>query len=63
MVYRLQAGQEQDEILWTALTESAITDHCFRDDIWFAVPGGDYLWAVKAVYDNGAASLPAFPAF
>lgn len=60
MVYRLQAGQEQDEILWTALTESAITDHCFRDDIWFAVPGGDYLWAVKAVYDNGAASLPGF---
>ena len=60
MVYRLQASQEQNEALWTTLTETTITDCSFRDTIWFAIPGGDYLWAVKAIYEDGAASLPSF---
>ena len=54
LVYRVAAGDENDESRWTALTASPINATSFVDDAWKSVePGKQYLWAVKAAYVSG----------
>lgn len=54
LVYRVAAGDENDESRWTALTASPINATSFVDDAWKSVePGKQYLWAVKATYVSG----------
>lgn len=54
LVYRVAAGDENDESRWTALTASPVTATSFVDDGWKSVePGKQYLWAVKAAYVSG----------
>ena len=59
-VYRLQAGQEQNEAAWIHLSTKTDDDLGVTDTSWFTLPDGDYRWAVKAVYPDGSASLPCF---
>ncbi|MGI6197564.1 MAG: carboxypeptidase regulatory-like domain-containing protein [Candidatus Cloacimonadaceae bacterium] len=59
-VYRLQAGQEQNEALWTELVPEPGDAFGVTDTAWLTLPDGDYRWAVKTVYTDGSASLPCF---
>lgn len=60
LVYRLVAGDENDESRWTALTATPVTATTFVDDTWTSVEAGkQYLWAVKASYVSGN-SEPVF---
>jgi hypothetical protein len=58
-VWRLSAGQENNEPAWTLLTPQTITDLSFADTGWQTLPNGDYRWAVKAIYTAEVASAPA----
>ena len=60
MVYRLQANQEHNEAVWTALTPEAIPELSVSDLYWGSLPDGNYRWAVKALYTGGVTSLPSF---
>ncbi len=57
-VYRLQAGQEQNEAAWTELPPEPGDAFKVIDTDWLTLPDGDYRWAVKTVYSDGVASLP-----
>jgi len=59
-VWRLQSGQEADEANWVALTPNHINVTNFSDTGWATLANGDYRWAVKAIYTNNVASVPAF---
>lgn len=59
-VWRLASGMESNENMWISLTDTAITPTSFTDAGWDDVPGGDYKWAVKAVYSNEVLSFPVF---
>ncbi|HPI24881.1 MAG TPA: choice-of-anchor J domain-containing protein [Candidatus Cloacimonadota bacterium] len=59
-VWRLHAGEEDDETNWTALTPSTIFGNFFDDISLNSLAGGIYKWAVKAVYTNNLLSEPAF---
>ncbi len=59
-VWRLLAGEEDNEANWTPLTPSTIFGNAFSDLAWGSLPMGFYKWAVKAVYSNNLFSAPAF---
>lgn len=59
-VWRLMSGQEESEISWTLLNDIPITDTVFSDTDWLILDQGEYLWAVRAIYDAELSSLPAF---
>jgi hypothetical protein len=60
MVYRLQTDQEQNEDVWTALTDTPITELNLSDPAWETLPNGYYRWAVKAIYTNNVTSVASF---
>ena len=59
-VWRLPAGQENNEALWVALNDEPVTITECIDSGWNTVPNGTYKWAVKAVYTANVISAPAF---
>jgi hypothetical protein len=59
-VWRLLQGQEDNEVAWTTLTASTITQTSLTDNTWQALPSGVYKYAVKAIYTNEIVSEPAF---
>ncbi|MBW6514080.1 MAG: choice-of-anchor J domain-containing protein, partial [Candidatus Syntrophosphaera sp.] len=59
-LWRLSAGDEQNENAWTLLTPNPISGLSFLDTGWDPLPYGNYRWAVKAVYFGGRLSPPAF---
>lgn len=59
-VFRLLAGQEQNDQYWTLLTPSTITDLSYTDYAIATLPSLMYRWAVKAVYTYDIASNAAF---
>lgn len=59
-VWRLIAGNEQNEDSWTLLTADTITDTTFVDPAWGTLPDSVYRWVVKAVYTNGVTSVSSF---
>ncbi len=60
MVYRLQAGQEQNEDAWTVITDEPTTELNVGDPAWDNLANGDYRWAVKAIYTNNVTSVASF---
>jgi hypothetical protein len=59
-VWRLMCGSEQNENEWSLLTDDLYTNTAFLDTLWFALPDGEYRWAVRAVYTGNQYSTPAF---
>ncbi|HPV14899.1 MAG TPA: choice-of-anchor D domain-containing protein [Candidatus Cloacimonadota bacterium] len=59
-VYRLQAGQEQNQAAWIELIPETDDASSVTDTSWLTLPDGDYRWAVTATYTDGTASLPRF---
>lgn len=59
-VWRLTQGNETIESNWTLLTNNSIADTTFTDTAWGSMPDGNYRWAVKGVYTNGALGPVAF---
>ena len=59
-VWRLHAGEENNEAGWTMITTLLYTEQSILDNAWANLPDGDYLWAVKAVYTSSVLSPPAF---
>ena len=60
MVYRLQAGQEQNEDAWTVITDEPTAELNVGDPAWDNLANGDYRWAVKAIYTNNVTSVASF---
>jgi hypothetical protein len=56
LIYRLEAGQEEDESTWVSVTDEPTTGLSITDFAWYDLPNGDYRWAVKAVYTGGLTS-------
>lgn len=59
-VWRLAAGQENNENSWISITEDLISALNYVDNDWTTLPDGTYKWAVKAVYTADVISTPAF---
>ena len=59
-VWRLLAGDEQNEDSWTLLTTNTITDTTLVDPAWATLPDGNYRWAEKAIYTNDVTSVAGF---
>lgn len=59
-LWRLTAGQENNESSWIALTDEVVTSLNFEDPSWSSVASGNYKWAVKAIYTAEVVSAPAF---
>ena len=59
-VYRLRAGQEQNQATWVELIPEAGNAFRVTDTSWLTLPDGDYCWAVRAVYADSTTSLPRF---
>jgi len=59
-VWRLSAGQEDNPASWTMLTPQPIFETALTDNVWGALPNGNYRWAVKAIYTSGIQSVPVF---
>ena len=57
MVYRLKAGQPEDE--WIKLTEN-ITELTYTDEDWSSLSWGEYQYAVKVVYEEDLESDAVF---
>ncbi|MGI6198230.1 MAG: carboxypeptidase regulatory-like domain-containing protein [Candidatus Cloacimonadaceae bacterium] len=60
LVYRLKAGQEENEHNWTALTPEATIAYNYTDTGWDNLPLGYYRWVVRAVYNGDILSYPCF---
>lgn len=52
-VWVLNVEDEGNEDNWTLLTETAISDTSYQDYNWTNLKGGEYKYAVKAVYVSG----------
>ena len=59
-IWRLPAGQENNEAMWTSLTDETITALSYEDQGWATIPNGTYKWAIKALYTADVMSAPAF---
>jgi len=59
-VWRLPAGQEENESAWIQILPGSIEGVTCQDTGWGNVPEGEYRWAVKAVYSEVLESAPAF---
>ncbi|PKN80856.1 MAG: hypothetical protein CVU48_00615 [Candidatus Cloacimonetes bacterium HGW-Cloacimonetes-1] len=59
-VWRLIAGQESEENMWTLLTPTAQANLNLSDNNWSTLADGTYRWAVKAVYTGNVLSVPSF---
>jgi len=59
-IWRLPAGQEDNPVTWTLITDQTITQTSHQDDDWATLPNGTYRWAVKAVYTADVLSVPVF---
>ncbi|PKN73193.1 MAG: hypothetical protein CVU50_04130 [Candidatus Cloacimonetes bacterium HGW-Cloacimonetes-3] len=57
-VWRLRAGQETNETLWSIVTPAQISTLNYADTAWGNLSNGTYRWAIRAIYTNGVASLP-----
>ncbi len=57
-VWRMLAGQENNQSLWTSLTPNVVPPVTFSDTTWGSLSNGTYRWAVKAVYTNNVLSIP-----
>lgn len=57
-VYRFILGQENNQPSWVLLGTTA--NLSFADNNWSLLPCSPYRWAVKAAYQNGNVSGPAF---
>ncbi len=55
-VYRLAAADSTNLSGWVKLTDQAIQDENYTDSLWQAQPSNNYMYAVKAIYENGAES-------
>lgn len=55
-VYRLAAADSTNQGAWVKLTDKAIQDENYTDELWQDQPSDDYMYAVKAIYENGAES-------
>ncbi|MDD3534520.1 MAG: carboxypeptidase regulatory-like domain-containing protein [Candidatus Cloacimonetes bacterium] len=61
-VWRFLSNQQDNEANWTLLTSNNITTTSYTDAVWGPLPSGVYKYAVKAIYTNNVASMPAFSA-
>ena len=59
-VWRFYPGEEYDEAVWTSLTDAPITATSIQDLGWDDLNDSIYRWAVKAYFDDGVISDPAF---
>ncbi len=59
-LWRLSAGQEDNESTWTLLTDDYIVSYDYVDEAWLDLADGNYLWAIKAVYNAGIISDAVF---
>jgi hypothetical protein len=59
-LWRLAAGQENNESAWALLTPDVIDQLVYTDPGWQTLPNGSYRWAVKGVYTNDVVSVPSF---
>ncbi|PKN72949.1 MAG: hypothetical protein CVU50_05325 [Candidatus Cloacimonetes bacterium HGW-Cloacimonetes-3] len=57
-VWRLLAGQENNQTVWTSMTPNPVSPLTLNDTNWSSLSNGSYRWAVKAVYTNGVLSIP-----
>ncbi len=57
-VWRLRAGEENNQNVWNLLTPDAVSNLNFADTGWSTLGNGTYRWAVKAIYTNNVASIP-----
>lgn len=55
-VYRLAAADSTNQSGWVKLTDQTIQDENYTDSLWQDQPADDYMYAVKAIYENGAES-------
>jgi hypothetical protein len=60
IVYRLQSHQEHDFGSWVTLAHQPGDVLSFSDPAWASLPGGDYRWAIRALYMGDIASVPSF---
>lgn len=58
-IWRMRAGEEEDEDAWELLNTELINQTSYSDDSWQGLPYGQYRWAVKAIYDAEIVSTPA----
>jgi len=59
-LWRLRAGQESNENIWSVLIGEPENTQEFTDAQWNTLVAGSYRWAVKAVYHGGIESDPTF---
>lgn len=59
-LWRLLQGTANNEASWVLLNPTPIVATEFEDTNWYALPDGNYLWAVKAIYEGGTQSSPSF---
>lgn len=60
LLYRMPEEHQEHPYAWIQVTDQPITELSFVDEGWNHIPHGYYLWAVKAVYDEGLLSVGAF---
>jgi len=59
-LWRLIPGQEEDETLWSLLTNEPVDDLMFIDNAWANYAPGEYRYAVKTAYCSDLVSEPVF---
>ena len=58
-IYRLMTADAEDESKWAKLTSEPVEDELYTDTTWEPLEDADWQYAVKAVFDGGATSVPA----
>ncbi len=59
-IWRLAAGQENNENTWIPITTELLDALSFEDSSWNSLPNGSYKWAIKAIYTADVSSAAAF---
>lgn len=59
-IWRLLAGEENNETAWIQITPNNVTGLGWQENQWNSLPSGEYRWAVKSVYTGNNLSQPAF---
>jgi hypothetical protein len=59
-VWRILAGQENNEATWNILTPGTVNDTFYVDQGWPSLPAGIYKWGVRSIYSDYYQSIPVF---
>ncbi|MFW5628454.1 MAG: carboxypeptidase regulatory-like domain-containing protein, partial [Candidatus Cloacimonadaceae bacterium] len=59
-IWRLASSDEENPSNWELITLEPLSDIGFVDNDWLDLPDGNYLWALKTVYDADIVSDPIF---